>query len=241
MKLCEWCETKPVAHAGAIYCTKKCRQTAFRLRKRQTLEPNQRVTQGAAIPTGATFYFLDPPYIGLSARYYRKEASFAGEVDHPKLIAETLAAKPAGWALCCSMKSLGYLLNVCHELGADVTPHPWVKPIGVPPATFGPHNAHEYVIRCGGRECRPGIRDFLIAQPARGGGTLPGRKPIAFCAWLFDLLGMVPGDKLIDVFPGSGIVGRAWRELSPSIGQMNLLHQRHTNAEASLLQRDDAE
>ncbi|MGH8572084.1 MAG: hypothetical protein ACREX8_05855 [Gammaproteobacteria bacterium] len=34
------------------------------------------------------------------------------------------------------------------------------------------------------------------------------------CAWLFDLMGMVPGDHLVDLYPGSGIVGRAWAELS---------------------------
>lgn len=36
------------------------------------------------------------------------------------------------------------------------------------------------------------------------------RKPIAFCAWLFDCLGMVPGDHLVDLFPGTGIVTRSW-------------------------------
>jgi hypothetical protein len=41
-----------------------------------------------------------------------------------------------------------------------------------------------------------------------------GRKPVAFCAWLFDLLGMVPGDELVDLFPGTGIVARSWRELA---------------------------
>jgi len=51
-------------------------------------------------------------------------------------------------------------------------------------------------------------------MPARFGGELPGRKPIAFCAWLFDCLGMVPGDTLDDLFPGTGIVARAWGELS---------------------------
>ena len=66
----------------------------------------------------------------------------------------------------------------------------------------------------GGRQQPPGVRDWLQAMPARHGGTLPGRKPIAFCAWLYGLLGMVPGDELIARFPGPGIVGRAWRFLS---------------------------
>ena len=42
-----------------------------------------------------------------------------------------------------------------------------------------------------------------------------GRKPLAFCRWLFDLLGMKAGDSLIDLFPGTGIVSRAWAQRSP--------------------------
>jgi hypothetical protein len=44
--------------------------------------------------------------------------------------------------------------------------------------------------------------------------TLPGRvigaKPAAFCRWLFDLLGALPGDHFEDLFPGSSAVTRAW-------------------------------
>jgi hypothetical protein len=73
---------------------------------------------------------------------------------------------------------------------------------------------------------KPGIRDWaedahaeqfeaLRAKTAAGGGSdLIGRKPQAFCAFLFDVLGMLPGDDFEDLFPGSGIVTRAWRELS---------------------------
>jgi hypothetical protein len=38
-----------------------------------------------------------------------------------------------------------------------------------------------------------------------------GAKPAAFCWWVFDLLGALPGDELVDLFPGSGGIGRAWR------------------------------
>jgi hypothetical protein len=82
--------------------------------------------------------------------------------------------------------------------------------------TYGLHNTWEPVIVCQGRRLRPGVRDWLSAQPARRGGTLPGRKPLAFCAWLFRILGMRPGDELIDLYPGTGIVSRSWRELSSS-------------------------
>ena len=36
-----------------------------------------------------------------------------------------------------------------------------------------------------------------------------GVKPAAVCRWIFTLLGAAPGDRLDDLFPGSGAVGRA--------------------------------
>lgn len=50
---------------------------------------------------------------------------------------------------------------------------------------------------------RPGNR---TTDPAR----VVGAKPAAFIRWVFDLLGALPGDEFVDVFPGSGGVGRAW-------------------------------
>ena len=37
-----------------------------------------------------------------------------------------------------------------------------------------------------------------------------GAKPAAFCYWMFDLLGALPGDEVVDLFAGSGGVARAW-------------------------------
>lgn len=154
--------------------------------------------------------YADPPYPGLSARYYRDEPSFAGEVDHEALIASLEASGYDGWALSTSAKSLRYVLSLCPP---EVRICPWVKPIGVPRATEGLHATWEPLIVCRGRQQPPGVRDFLVAQPARFGGTLPGRKPAAFVAWLFDCLGLQEGDELDDLFPGTGIVGRAWASL----------------------------
>lgn len=157
------------------------------------------------------FAYADPPYPGLSARYYGKEPTFAGEVDHRELIGSLEASGYDGWALSTGAYALRELLPLCPE-GAKVCP--WVKPIGASPNTRGLHNTWEPLIVVRGRELQPGVRDWLRAQPARGGGSLPGRKPLAFCAWLFDCLGMVPGDELVDLFPGTGVVGRAWAQLS---------------------------
>lgn len=151
--------------------------------------------------------YADPPYPGHAWRY-KDEPTFGGEVDHAELIA-SLATSYDGWALSTSADALRDVLPLCP---AEVYVAPWVKPGGTPPATFGKHNAWEPLIVKPGRRLRPGFKDWLVAHPARGGGTLIGRKPLAFCAFLFQQLGLLPGDELIDLYPGTGIVGRAWRE-----------------------------
>ena len=50
---------------------------------------------------------------------------------------------------------------------------------------------------------RPGARR---TDPAR----VIGAKPAIFARWIFDLLGALPGDEFVDVFPGSGGIARAW-------------------------------
>ena len=37
---------------------------------------------------------------------------------------------------------------------------------------------------------------------------LTGAKPERFCRWVANLLGYIDGDELVDVFPGTGIMGR---------------------------------
>ena len=177
------------------------------------------------------FAYADPPYPGLARRYYAGEDNYAGEVDHVALIARLEAGGFDGWALSTSARALRWLLPLCPE---RVRVCPWVKPIAPSPQTFGPHNTWEALLVVGGRRRRPGVRDWLRAHPARGGGELPGRKPLAFAAWLFDLLCMQPGDTLEDLFPGSGIIGRAWAELSRGVPYPSLLEQDNGSGDALL-------
>jgi hypothetical protein len=211
--LCQWCKGEipgVVDSSSRRFCSKACRQSAFRLRKRSGAVAT---SDGATSP--GSFRYADPPYPGKAAKYYRHESTFAGEVDFPRLIGELEAARAGGecigWALSTSAASLRDLLPLCPPTARVCA---WVKPIGACSRTYGLHNTWEPVIVVPGRYLRPGKRDWLRAAPARGGGRLPGRKPIAFCAWLFDLLGMLPGDTLEDLFPGTGAVSRAWAELS---------------------------
>lgn len=205
--VCAWCQRQdPTVARGSRrrFCCRKCRQAAFRLRRR-SCRSDDSGTPGA-------FHYADPPYPGTSSKYYRDEPSFAGEVDFP---VPRDAGACRGWALSTSARSLRELLPLCPP---EARVCAWVKPIGASPRTYGIHNTWEPLIVVGGRPRQPGKRDWLRAMPARGEGTLPGRKPIAFCAWLFELLGMQPGDTLVDLFPGTGIVSRAWAELSSGAG-----------------------
>lgn len=216
--LCLWCEdpAKPILPRGR-YCSRRCRQAAWRLGRLM------RFCSANAEP--GLFGYFDPGYIGLAAKYYKGQPDFRGEVDHPALIQRALASGYKGFALSLSVSllSLKTIINALPEELLQPTsggPPParlcsWRKPHAVPAATRGAHNTWEGLLVVGGRRLAPGIPDSLQALPARGWGHLPGRKPIRFCAWLFNLLGMLPGDELVDVFPGSGAVGRAWRVLSP--------------------------
>jgi len=203
MKLCAWCRTKPVEDPRARFCGRKCRQAAWRLRRRRTTDAQQDRPMVMA--------YADPPYVGLAAKYYRDEPTFAGEVDHAALISSLEASGYDGWALSASAKSLRQLLPLCPP---EARVCAWIKPIGACPLTYGLHSLWEPLIVVSGRRLRPGVSDVLRAQPARGGGSLPGRKPIAFASWLFDCLGLLPGDRIVDIFPGTGVIGRAWDELS---------------------------
>ncbi len=213
--LCGWCEMDfEPKRKDAVFCHKTCRQRAWRFKQRfgpPRVGPN-------TIP-GETFAYADPPYMG-HAQDYKDQPSYAGKVDHVRLIEDLEAADLAGWALSCSRESVPYLMDLAPQ-GAFFAP--WCKPEPVPWGTIGVAKKTEYVIICGGRPSTKRTVDYLVTKCARDGNGLIGRKPPAFCAWIFDLMGMVPGDQLIDVFPGTRAVGRAWMEANRP-GSINASH-----------------
>jgi hypothetical protein len=198
-RICEWCKG-PIgarARADSKFCCKRCRQAGWRL--------SEQLATARSDAQPKRLAYADPPYLGC-AELYRDQPTYAGEVDHADLIARLCTFD--GWALSCSSESLRELLPMCPE-GVRVCG--WGKPNGVSSSTRGPHNTWEALIVSPARWLRPGFRDWLLAKPARREGTLIGRKPIAFIAWMFRCLGAVPGlDELDDLYPGTGIVGRAW-------------------------------
>lgn len=172
----------------------------------------------------ASFEYSDPPFPGM-AWMYADQSTYGGEVDHPALVsrleADYDAGRLCGFALSTSGKTLKKVLKMFRHDWPTLRVCPWVKPQNVAARARGPVHRWEPLIVVGGRRVPPGLQDWLDEPEAirtavaRGGGSsLIGRKSQKWCAWLFDVLGMVPGDTLIDTFPGSGIVTRAWAELS---------------------------
>ena len=146
--------------------------------------------------------YADPPYIGQAKKHYNSE-----EVDHEALIVQLETYD--GWALSCSSPTLQYLLSICPK---DVIVGAWVKPFCSFKPNVNPAYAWEPVIfkpaRARGRE-RLTARDWVSTSITLKKG-LSGVKPEAFSFWLFEILGAEPTDEFIDMFPGTGVVSRAW-------------------------------
>jgi hypothetical protein len=201
-QLCKWCDKVPVKK-HQTYCSKRCRQAAYRFRRLSHLEATAREPKRLA--------YADPPYPGMAKKYYQHEDTYRGEVDHKRLLHEL--ATYDGWALSTSSKALRDILPLCSP---EVRVCAWVKPIGASPRSRGLHSTWEPLIVKQARVVHAGVRDWISAQPARFGGRLMGRKPIAFCAFLFQALAAAPNDMFDDLFPGTGVVSAAWREFASS-------------------------
>jgi len=149
-----------------------------------------------------TFAYADPPYPGNAHRYPEKT-----EVNHRHLIDRLNAEFVDGWALSTSSVSLRHILSMCP---ADVRVAAWVKPFAIFKPNVNPAYAWEPVIFTTVRRrprTEPTIRDWLSANITLKKG-LVGVKPEVFCRWILDLLQFEPGDLIIDLFPGTGIMGR---------------------------------
>ena len=197
---CAWCgePIRPAARRDAKTCSKSCRQAKHRFRVGPA---------GATAATTRLFAYADPPYPGLARKYYDCD-----EVDHEELIAGLVSDFPDGWALSTSSKSLQMVLGLCPN---DVRVAAWVFGArqGV---SWRPRSSWEPLIVAGGRPRRIGVREYSHDALLWGGrqsshpGALVGMKPAAFCEWMFRQLGAMVGDELVDLFPGSGAISRAW-------------------------------
>jgi hypothetical protein len=156
------------------------------------------------------FAYADPPYPGLARKYYGPEAK---EVDHAELIGRLVADYPDGWALSTSSEALRDVWALCPE-GTRLAI--WANG-GRIVKSYRALHAFEALLVFGGRPRREPVAEDLRDVLTWGGRqhshphALVGMKPAAFCEWMFRLLGASHGDRLDDLFPGSGAVARAWR------------------------------
>jgi len=147
------------------------------------------------------FAYADPPYPGMAHRYPENT-----EVDHALLIAELVGGFPDGWALSTSSPALRDILALCP---ADVRVMAWVKPFCSFKPNVNPAYAWEPVIVHGGRKrtrSQVTVRDWVAVNITLRKG-LVGAKPEGFCEWLFQVLNVSESDELVDLYPGTGIVG----------------------------------
>jgi hypothetical protein len=154
------------------------------------------------------FAYADPPYPGC-AYLYQAHPDFAGEVDHAALVERLVRDFPDGWALSTSSPALKRVLALCPD---EARVSAWVKPFASFKPNVNPAYAWEPVIWMGGRKrdrTEETVRDWVSCNITLRKG-LTGAKPVEFCFWLFHLLGMQRGDEFADLFPGTGVVARAW-------------------------------
>lgn len=152
------------------------------------------------------FAYADPPYLG-SASFYKDAhpdwEDYNKPGTHQSLIDRLCAEYPDGWAMSLHSPSLRTILPMCP---ADVRVLAWVKPFASFKPGVGVAYAWEPVIFRGGR--RRGrdqhtVRDWIAASITLRRGFV-GAKPAKFMDWIMDILNVIPGDIVDDLFPGSG-------------------------------------
>jgi hypothetical protein len=156
--------------------------------------------------------YADPPYIGC-AHLYKDHHDFAGEVDHAELI-ERLQSEYNGWVLhaAATPRSLAALAPLVEATGARWMS--WVKGFAAFKKNVSVAYAWEPVIVKAAR--KPVVskrlvnRDWIQESITLRKG-LTGAKPEKVCHWAFEMVGARPEDDLIDLYPGTGAVTKAWK------------------------------
>lgn len=177
-------------------------------------------TEPAAVSHGGPamrFAYADPPYLGccrLYSHHHPDGLCWDHPATHMRLIDSLCEEYSDGWAMSATSVSLRTLLPLCPP---DVRVGAWVKPFHVFKKGVRPAYAWEPVIFRGGRNAKhpppekggkaTTPRDWISCNITLKKG-LTGAKPEAVCDWIADLLNAQTGDELVDLYPGTGIMGR---------------------------------
>lgn len=154
------------------------------------------------------FAYADPPYFGYASFYEHPETQIWNELDTYARFIDALSDWfPDGWALSMTSGNLHDLLPLCPESARVAA---WVKPFASFKKGVNPAFAWEPVVFWGGRRRTDGsertVRDWLACNITLRKG-LVGAKPPEFCRWILDLLGYRDGDEIVDLFPGTSVMG----------------------------------
>lgn len=159
------------------------------------------------------FAYADPPYFGCCRLYNHHHPDglcWDDITTHRRLV--TRLTTFDGWAYSLTSTSLADLLPLFPD-GTRVAA--WVKPFAAYKANVRIAYTWEPVLFQPGRDRSadgaPVGRDHL-AEPITLRKGLTGAKPARFCRWIADLLGYVEGDEMVDLFPGTGIMGAVLAE-----------------------------
>ena len=156
--------------------------------------------------------YADPPYPGCAA-LYKGHPDYDGEVDHRALVAQ-LMADFDGWVLHTHTPGLRMMERerILPEDGIRICQ--WVKPFAYFKRNVPVAYAYEPVIIKAARKPvvahRCVMRDWIAESITLKRG-LTGSKPEKVCHWAFELVGAELGDDLVDMFPGTGAVTKAWQ------------------------------
>ena len=169
------------------------------------------------------FAYADPPYPGQSAKHYADHPDYAGEVDHRELARQL--SEYDGWVLHTNAPSLFYVQQALRATGewpqmedgsfrsGTYRVMAWVKPFAAFKRNVSVAYSWEPVLVKPVRKPvvtkRIVMRDWIAESITLRRG-LTGAKPDAVCRWAFEVAGLEPDDEFVDLFPGSGAVGKAW-------------------------------
>jgi hypothetical protein len=155
--------------------------------------------------------YADPPYIGC-AHLYKDHPDYAGEVDHVALV-ERLESEFDGWVLHASATTESFATLAPLVLRTGARWMAWVKPFAAFKRNVPVAYSWEPVIVKAGRKPvvskRLVMRDHVPESITMRRG-LTGAKPEDVCHWAFEMVAARPDDELVDLFPGTGAVAKAW-------------------------------
>lgn len=156
--------------------------------------------------------YADPPYPGC-AHLYKDQPDYGGEVDHAALI-RRLDDEFDGWVLhtAATPRAMALLAPLVEKI-EGARRMSWVKGFAAFKRNVSVAYAWEPVIVKAARKPavskRLVMRDWIQESITLKRG-LTGAKPEAVCHWAFEMVGARPEDDLVDLFPGTGAVTRAW-------------------------------